>query len=106
VQRDPLARPRGRGALLVTRGGRVLLAVEGRGRNVRVRPGLSAEETTAAAAALAEYLTRVGARRRARDLVVERVDGNAAASTPHAEAFVRAGFRRTARELRFYARPQ
>jgi hypothetical protein len=87
------------------RGGRVLLAVEGRGRSIRVRPELSDEELSAAAAALAEHLTRGVARRRQRDLVVERVDGDVATSGSHVDAFMRAGFRRTARELRFYARP-
>jgi hypothetical protein len=106
IQPDPLTRPRGRGALLVMRGGRVLLAVEGRGRSVRVRPQLTDEELSAAAAALGEHLTRGSARRRRRDLVVERVDGDVATSGSHVDAFVRAGFRRTARELRFYARPE
>jgi ATP-dependent Lhr-like helicase len=106
VQTESLTRPRGRGALLVTRGGRVLMAVEGRGRSVRVRPDLGSDDITAAAAALADHLTRAGARRRQRDLVVERVDGDVATSGPHVEAFMRAGFRRTARELRFYVRPE
>ncbi|MDQ3998225.1 MAG: hypothetical protein M3303_14550, partial [Gemmatimonadota bacterium] len=105
VQPDPLTRPRGRGALLVMRGGRVLLAVEGRGRSIRVRPDLGDEELSAAAAALAEHLTRGVARRRQRDLVVERIDGDVANAGPHVDAFMRAGFRRTARELRYYARP-
>ncbi|MFN2563469.1 MAG: DEAD/DEAH box helicase [Gemmatimonadaceae bacterium] len=104
VATDALTRPRGRGALLVTRGGRVLLAVEGRGRSVRVRPGLPDDELTAAAAALAEHLTHGAPRRRQRDLVIERIDGDVATSSPHVEAFTRAGFRRTARELRFYVR--
>jgi ATP-dependent Lhr-like helicase len=105
VQPDPLTRPRGRGALLVMRGGRVLLAVEGRGRSIRVRPGLTPEAVTAAAAALIAHLTRRVPGRRRRDLVIERVDSDVAAATPHIEAFVHAGFRRTARELRFYAPP-
>jgi ATP-dependent Lhr-like helicase len=105
VQPDLLTRPRGRGALLVMRGGRVLLAVEGRGRSVRVRPGLAPEAVTAAAAALIAHLTRSIPGRRRRDLVIERIDGDVAAATPHIEAFVHAGFRRTARELRFYAPP-
>jgi ATP-dependent Lhr-like helicase len=106
VQPDPLTRPRGRGALLVMRGGRVLMAVEGRGRSVRVGNDLAPAEVTTAAAALIEHLTRGGARRRQRDLVIERVDGDPAAASAHVEAFVRAGFRRTTRELRFYTRPE
>ena len=34
----PLARPRGRGSVLVTRAGQVMLAAEGRGRRVQVAP--------------------------------------------------------------------
>jgi ATP-dependent Lhr-like helicase len=105
VQPEPLTRPRGRGALLVMRGGRVLMAVEGRGRHVRVRAELGADDVTAAASALIEHLTHAGARRRHRDLVIERIDGDVATASPHLEAFVRAGFRRTPRELRFYVRP-
>ena len=90
----------------MTRGGRVLLAVEGRGRSVRVRPELPAADVTAAAAALLEHLTQAGTRRRQRDVVIERIDGDAAASGPYVEAFVRAGFRRTPRELRYYMRPE
>jgi ATP-dependent Lhr-like helicase len=56
VDRDPLSRPRGSGALLVTRGGRVAIAVEGRGKRFSVADWLSAEDTIAAKAALIEYL--------------------------------------------------
>jgi ATP-dependent Lhr-like helicase len=56
VDRDPLSRPRGSGALLVTRGGRVAIAVEGRGKRFSVADWLSAEDTVAAKAALIEYL--------------------------------------------------
>ena len=56
VDRDPLSRPRGSGALLVTRGGRIAIAVEGRGRRFSVADWLSPEETAAAKKALIEYL--------------------------------------------------
>jgi len=56
VDRDPLSRPRGSGALLVTRGGRVAIAVEGRGKRFSVADWLSAEDTVAAKAALIEHL--------------------------------------------------
>ncbi len=106
AETDPLTRPRGRGALLVMRGGRVLLAVEGRGRSVRVRPALGTDDVVAAAGALIEHLTRSRSGRRRRDLVVERVDGDVATASPYVDAFMRAGFRRTARELRYYASPE
>jgi ATP-dependent helicase Lhr and Lhr-like helicase len=56
VDRDPLSRPRGSGALLVMRGGRVAIAVEARGRRFTVADWLSPEEVTAAKKALLEHL--------------------------------------------------
>ncbi|MFL5470209.1 MAG: hypothetical protein ACJ8AE_10475, partial [Gemmatimonadaceae bacterium] len=56
VDRDPLSRPRGSGALLVTRGGRVAIAVEARGKRYSVAGWLSQEETVAAKKVLVEYL--------------------------------------------------
>ena len=56
VDRDPLSRPRGSGALLVTRAGRVALSVEGRGRRVVEADWLTDDEAAKARAALAEHL--------------------------------------------------
>jgi ATP-dependent Lhr-like helicase len=56
VDRDPLSRPRGSGALLVMRGGRVAIAVEARGRRFTVADWLSSEEATTAKKALLEHL--------------------------------------------------
>ena len=56
VERDPLSRPRGIGALLVTRGGRVAIAVEARGKRYTVADWLSADEAVAAKRALVEHL--------------------------------------------------
>ena len=56
VDRDPLSRPRGSGALIVTRGGRVAMAAEARGRRFSVAAWLSPEDTAAAKAALIEHL--------------------------------------------------
>jgi ATP-dependent Lhr-like helicase len=56
VDRDPLSRPRGSGALLVMRGGRVAIAVEGRGRRFTVAEWLSPEEIVEAKKALLEHL--------------------------------------------------
>jgi ATP-dependent helicase Lhr and Lhr-like helicase len=56
IDRDPLSRPRGSGALLVTRGGRVAIAVEARGRRYSVADWLSSDETVAAKKALLEHL--------------------------------------------------
>ena len=56
IERDPLSRPRGSGALLVTRGGRIAIAAEARGRRFSVADWLSPEETAAAKSALREHL--------------------------------------------------
>jgi hypothetical protein len=41
ADKDPLSRPRGAGALLVTRGGKVVMAIEGRGRRTVAAEGAS-----------------------------------------------------------------
>jgi ATP-dependent Lhr-like helicase len=56
VDRDPLSRPRGSGALLVVRGGRVAIAVEARGRRFTVADWLSPDDVAAAKKALLEHL--------------------------------------------------
>jgi ATP-dependent helicase Lhr and Lhr-like helicase len=56
ADRDPLSRPRGSGALLVMKGGRVAIAVEARGRRFTVANWLSSEETAEAKRALLEHL--------------------------------------------------
>jgi len=91
-----LTRPRGGGALLVTKGGLVLVSAEGRGRRVMVAAGIDPADLTTAARALADHLARRdGSGARApRDLQVETIDGVRAAASPHAAAFLGAGWRR------------
>lgn len=56
MERDPLSRPRGSGALLVTRGGKVAIAVEGRGRRHSVADWLTRDEVAEAKKVLIEHL--------------------------------------------------
>jgi ATP-dependent Lhr-like helicase len=56
VDRDPLSRPRGAGALLVTRAGKVVLSIEGRGRRVVARQGIVKEEIQQAKELAATHL--------------------------------------------------
>ena len=56
VDRDPLSRPRGSGSLLVMRGGRVAIAVEGRGRRHTVAEWVAAEDVVVAKKVLVEHL--------------------------------------------------
>jgi ATP-dependent Lhr-like helicase len=102
---DPLARPRGAGALLVTRAGRIVLVAEGRGTKLRVAEGATPAEVRDAAKALAERLVARQQRGRARDLVVETVDGERAMGSRWTEALREAGFRGMGTGLRYYAGP-
>ena len=56
ADRDPLSRPRGAGALIVTRGGKVALAVEGRGKRITAAEWMTKEEILRAKEPLAEHL--------------------------------------------------
>ncbi|HWE43764.1 MAG TPA: DEAD/DEAH box helicase [Gemmatimonadaceae bacterium] len=94
-------RPRGRDALLVMRGGRVLLASEARGKRISVAPEISDNELSAAGRALVRALQ--GASPATRDLIVETIDGRPAVTSPRGPAFAAAGFRATPAGLRYYA---
>jgi ATP-dependent Lhr-like helicase len=97
--RDTFARPRGARALLLLRGGRVILTADAHLRAVAVRPDVSDELITAAVRTLLKRM----ATRRSRDIVVETIDGGNAATSPHAPAFIAAGLRLTTSGLRYYA---
>ncbi|HEY7408442.1 MAG TPA: DEAD/DEAH box helicase [Gemmatimonadaceae bacterium] len=101
VDLEPLSRPRGRGALLVTREGRVGMAVEGRGRRITIATWMTDGDVTAAAAALLAHLRMSRAMSaRPRDVEVETIDGAHAAAMRWTDAFVKAGFRRETSGLR------
>lgn len=56
IDRDQLSRPRGSGGLLVTRGGKVVISVEGRGKRVVIADWLEKENVRKAKEVLAEHL--------------------------------------------------
>jgi ATP-dependent Lhr-like helicase len=99
--RPALAHPRARGALLVTRRGRVIISAEGRGRRLGIAPDATDEDVRLAAESLVSHLLlpAPGVQRR-HDLEIETIDGAAATKSPHAAAFVAAGFRRDGLMLR------
>jgi hypothetical protein len=103
VESDPLARPRGGGAMLVTVGGMIVLAAESRGARIRVREGALFDDVREAARELAERLVRRHGSARRRDLVVETIDGERAAGSRWAEAFTEGGFRGMGTGLRYLA---
>jgi ATP-dependent Lhr-like helicase len=99
--RPALARPRGRGALLVTRRGRVILSAEGRGRRVGIASDASDEDVRLGVESLVSHLMLpVPGVSRRHDLEIETIDGAAAAKGRHVAAFVAAGFRRDGLTLR------
>jgi ATP-dependent Lhr-like helicase len=103
IEPDPLARPRGAGALLVTRGGKIVLVAEGRGSRLRIREGATAADVRDAARALAERLLTRQRTARRRDLVVETIDGERAAVSRWADALREAGFKSMGTGLRYFA---
>lgn len=103
---DSFSRPRGNGALLVTSEGRVQLAAEGRGTRLRVRDGIANEALQESLRALVEHLMRVRTRERQRvDVIVESVNGAAAASAPFGDLLRELGFKRDGNVMRLYSAP-
>jgi ATP-dependent Lhr-like helicase len=98
-ERDPLTRPRGSGAILVTRRGSVVLAAEGRGRRIRFARDLDDEVLFGAISALIAYLAIGGNEDRRRLRTLETIDGQPAATSPRVGVFRRAGFRLGGMEL-------
>ena len=104
IARGSLVRPRGAGALLLTRRGIVVMNAEGRGRRISIATDASDADVTAAARLLGEYLSRgtpAGARA-ARDPRIESINGEPAGASAHAEAIMDAGWRRATDGLVFY----
>jgi ATP-dependent Lhr-like helicase len=103
---DPLARPRGAGAMIVTIAGRIVLTSEGRGRRLRVSDRADSAAVRQAVHALLERLSAWSeAERRRRDVVVETIDGEPASASPHAEALRDAGFRSQGLEALVFVTP-
>jgi ATP-dependent helicase Lhr and Lhr-like helicase len=103
VASDPLGRPRGAGALLVTRAGRIVLVAEGRGNRLRVAEGFLPADVGTAARALAERLSARQGTARRKDVVVETIDGERAAGSRYAQALRDVGFKGMGTGLRWYA---
>ena len=100
---DALAKPRGRGALLVMREGRIAMAVEGRGRRLTIASWMTEPDVLAAASALLSHLRAApSSSGRVRDVKIETIDGAHAAATKWTEAFLKAGFRRETDGLRSF----
>ncbi len=70
VERDPLSRPRGPGGLLVTRAGRVLASVEGRGKRITLANDVTQQEWITIRDLLSTHLR---GERGARDLLLSDI---------------------------------
>jgi ATP-dependent Lhr-like helicase len=103
VSPDPLGRPRGAGALLVTVRGRVIVAAESRGARLRVRDDADDETVRTAVRALAERLAARARGGKQRDVMVETVGGEPASASRWAEALREIGFRSMGGAMRYYA---
>ena len=104
VDVDPMTRPRGSGALLVTIDGVVVVSTEGRGRRITIRADAEPEAIRAAVATLVSHLTAVrGATGRKPDVVTETMNGEPAGTSESAQVLLEAGFRREGLALRYYA---
>jgi hypothetical protein len=78
------------------------MTAEGRGARLRVRDDATSDEVREAARALAARLSGQRVSGRPRDILVETIDGERAAASPHAAAMREAGFRSTGSGLRYY----
>jgi ATP-dependent helicase Lhr and Lhr-like helicase len=104
IARGSLVRPRGAGALLLTRRGIVIMNAEGRGRRISIASDASDADVSAAARLLGDYLSRsapAGARA-PRDPRIETINGEPAGASAHADAIMDAGWRRATDGLVFY----
>ena len=100
---DPLGRPRGAGAMVVTLEGRIILTSESRGTRLRIAPTASTDDVIEAARTLGERLVKRYGKARRRDVIVETIDGERASGSRWADAFVEAGFRMMSSSLRYFA---
>lgn len=98
---DPLTRPRGPGAQLFTRLGRVVMTAERKGTRLRIADDATeADITDAATAFMAQYAPAPGSMKR-KDTVVETINGEKATRSKWAPIFRAAGMTGRGGALRF-----
>ena len=98
---DPLTRPRGPGALLITLGGRVIMTSERKGSRVRIATDAPEVEVRAAVAAFIRHFAPPQGSMRRRDVLVETIDGEKATRSPWAGVLRECGMTGRAGALRF-----
>ena len=103
VPADPVERPRGARAQLVTQGGRIVLSAGQRSGRLRTGEGVLEGQVRGAAEALARRMMERWGGGRRRDVLVESIDGERAGVSRWAQALLDAGYRRAGTDLRYYA---
>lgn len=98
---DPLGRPRGPGALLFTRGGRIVMTSEGNGARIRTSEDASADDVRDATTALIARHAPPAATLKRKELVVELVNGEKATKSKWAPVMREAGMTGKAGALRY-----
>ena len=98
---DPLTRPRGPGALLITRAGRVIMTSERKGARVRIASDVTEDDVRDAAGAFMTHFAPPPGTLRRRDVVVETIDGASATRSRWAQVFRESGMTGLAGALRF-----
>jgi hypothetical protein len=103
VEGDPMTRPRGSGAFLVTLAGNAVVSAEGRGRRIAIRPEVEPAVLRTAISALVAHLSSPHGATRGHDVVVETINAEPAGISDWAPLLRDAGFKNEGRSLRFYA---
>jgi len=98
---DPLTRPRGPGALLITAAGRVIMTSERKGSRVRIAIDATEDDVRAAAASFVTHFAPPPGTMRRRDVVIETIDGEHATRSRWAHVLRESGMTGLAGALRF-----
>lgn len=98
---DPLGRPRGAGALLFTRAGRIVMTAENKGARLRLSTDATEADVRDAARALVAHFAPAPGSMRRKDLLVETIDGEKATKSKWAPVMREIGMTGRAGALRF-----
>ncbi|MEP6833732.1 MAG: DEAD/DEAH box helicase [Gemmatimonas sp.] len=98
---DPLTRPRGPGAFLITLAGRVIMTSERKGARVRIALDATEFDVRTAALALMKHFAPAPGTMRRRDVVVETINAEKATRSPWAPLLRELGMTGRAGALRF-----
>ena len=97
----PLGRPRGAGALLFTRAGRIVMTAESKGARLRLSPDATVDDVRDAARALMTHYAPAPGTMRRKDVIVETIDGEKATKSKWAPVMRETGMTGRAGGLRF-----